>query len=481
MKQYISDVIPYEEIKKWQNGNRILITSQTGSGKSEFIKNNLYQYAKESNKKILLLSNRNLLKNQNIFDIGDKVDLITAKNYQELEVRILEGKDLDKLFAPYDYVVYDEVHYMFSDSLFNRNTDLLLVPIKNTPKDKVFIFITATPEALIDFQPEYNFQYTTDYDYSYIKNIVFYNHSAIAESILQNIPYEEKAICFLSNAQEALDLSNKFLDSAFICSVSNSLYPKASTKTMQEIVEKSSFDVRLLFSTKVLDNGVNIKDDKVKHIIIDMLDPISFIQCLGRKRILKDDDYINLYIKNYHGGNIYYNVNDIHAKIKLVNELKETSEQEFKEKYRKKDFDNVIDNDYQINYAKYQNFLTSARLLGDMLLDKEKIGYKKFVCKKLNFNIDFIKDGDKQYEAVSMDKFLTKYVGKKLFKEEQEEFKRLFFDKMFSPKKTNYRRRGIRSINAILEEDSLPYILYSKKEKKRGGNRDETYWIIVPL
>ena len=36
-RQYISDVITNDEIAKWQNGNRILIYSQTGSGKSFFI------------------------------------------------------------------------------------------------------------------------------------------------------------------------------------------------------------------------------------------------------------------------------------------------------------------------------------------------------------------------------------------------------------------------------------------------------------
>ena len=119
MRKYISDVISYDEIEKWKKGNRILISSQTGSGKSEFIKNNLYQYAKRQNKKILILSNRNLLKNQNIVDIGEKCDLITSKNYQELEVQALVGKDIEELFSEYDYIVYDEIHYIFSEYLLN--------------------------------------------------------------------------------------------------------------------------------------------------------------------------------------------------------------------------------------------------------------------------------------------------------------------------------------------------------------------------
>jgi hypothetical protein len=68
-KQYISDVITNEEIAKWKQGNRILIHSQTGSCKSEFIKTKIYEYCKDNNKKILLLSNRTLYKKAKFADL----------------------------------------------------------------------------------------------------------------------------------------------------------------------------------------------------------------------------------------------------------------------------------------------------------------------------------------------------------------------------------------------------------------------------
>jgi hypothetical protein len=477
-KQYIADIITQEEISKWQPGNRILICSQTGSGKSEFIKNNLYQYCKNNNKKIILMSNRNLLKNQNLIDIEGKEDFISAHNYQEFETKVLGGFNPTEIFEQYNYIVYDEAHYIFSDSQFNRNTDLLMNPILNTPNDKIFLFITATPQALIDYQSDYNFTYNLKHDYSYIKDIYFYNRSAIAESILQNIPYEEKAIFFGSNAYDTWTLSTKFLDAAFICSEGNAMYNKSSKNASNQIVVNSSFDARILFSTKVLDNGVNIKDSQVRHIIIDMLDPISFIQCLGRKRCEREEDTITLYVKNYHGGNIFYVVNDLTAKIKFVNEFNEMGEKEFKDKYRKRDFDNVIDNDYQVNMAKFQNYITQKRLLLPMLSDIDKIGFKKYICKELGFPVEGIKSGDDTFEKVSMTKLLEKSENKKMFKDEQEKFKAAFFDKLFSPKKTNYRHRGVRSINAILEEDNLPFMISSRQEKERNENRYKTYWII---
>jgi len=479
---YISELIPEENIDLWSPGDRILITAQTGSGKSEFIKGRLYNYCLKNNKKILLLSNRILLREQIKEDLSEenKHKIVKVINYQFFEKMVLGGNQVQELFSAYDYIVYDEVHYIFSDSQFNRNTDLLIDPIKNGFKNKIFIFLTATPQALLDYHSAYSHQYHLPFNYNYIKNIYTFTSEEIAESILQNIPSDEKAIYFSSNALTALDLSKKFSDAAFFCSDSNQLSDFSNSAVLSQISQNSKFNNRFLFTTKVLDNGVNIKDSKVKHILIDMPDVISFIQCLGRKRILDKEDYINLYIKDYHDGNLKYMLRGYLEKVRFVKEFKQISEDEFKEKYRKKDFDDVIDNDFRINLAKYQNYMTQSRLLRQMLWEnKEKRGsYIHFICKILKYDYKKIKNGNKVFEKISIEDLLQKYVGIKMFKDEQERFKILFFDKIFSPKKTNYRHRGIRSINAILQEDNLPYVLSSRKEKKRSSNRDKYYWLV---
>jgi hypothetical protein len=479
-KQYISDIITTEEIQKWQSGDRILIHSQTGSGKSEFIKNNLYEYCKNHNKMILLLSNRNLLRDQNKIDIQGKESHINARNYQELESKVLGGLSTDELFKPYDYIVYDESHYMFSDSQFNRNTDLLIEPIKNTPKNKIFIFITATPDALIDYQPDYQYQYNLKHDYSYIQDIYFYNRSPVVEAIIQHIPEDEKMLYFGSNAQDTWELSTKFGDSSFICSDKNKLHNKSNLKTIEQITLDSMFSNRLLFATKLLDNGVNIKDHKVKHIIINMADPISFIQCLGRKRCLIEEDQITLYIKNYHKGNLYNTVKNYNELISIGRDYSQLSELEFKNKYRKENLNNLIDIDYQLNRAKYQHYITQKRLAEVMFLDPDEMGYKKYICKLLDYDINKIKFADQEFEKLTMNKFLAKLVDRKMYKDEQEQFKVDFFERVFSPKVTNYRHRGARTINSIMDEDSIPYLLSSKKEYK-GEKRNQHYWIITAM
>ena len=480
MKQYISDIITSDEIAKWQLGDRILIHSQTGSGKSEFIKNNLYEYCKKQHKRILLLSNRNLLKNQNLIDIRGKTDHINAHNYQEFEARILGGLNVPQLFKPYDYIVYDEAHYIFSDSQFNRNTDLLIKPIYKTPLDKIFIFITATPDALLDFQPDYQFKYNLPHDYSYINTVYFYTHGATVESIIRHIPQEEKVIYFGSNASDTLGLSQRFENSSFICSNDNELRDKSNQETIRQIVNDQKFECRLLFATKLLDNGTNIKDSAVKHIIIDMLDPISFIQCIGRRRCLFEGDTINLYIRNYHGGNLYYVIENYNSRLKFVQDLQEMNEVDFKNKYRKTNIDDVIDNDMQINYAKYQHYVTQKRLLGDMFLDIDKSGYKKYVCELLQFSYNKIRSADEEFEIISMKKLLERNLNIKMFEEEQERFKDLFFDNIFTSKKVDYIARGIKAISGIIRENKLKYEIYSRRETKRE-NRKRYYWIIERL
>lgn len=479
-KKYISDIITNEEIQKWKPGERILITAQTGSGKSHMIKNQLYDYCLASNLKCLLLSNRSLLKNQNEVDLEDKLNTITPLNYQKLENQILHGKNIYQMFAGYDIVVYDEVHYIFTDAIFSRNTDLLIEPLRNPMKDKIFLFITATPGALLDFQKEYEYVYTIPQDYSYIKDIYFYTNDDLPEAIFQRIPKSEKVIYFSSDARQSYELSLKFSAASFICSEGNKMYKKSNEKIREQIEETSKFNCRFLCTTKVLDNGINIIDKTLKHVIIDMLDPITFIQCLGRKRVIDDEDRINLYVKNQHGGILNFNIMKIKEKLKIVDEFEDLGSDDFQELYRKREFDSVIDNDFKMNEAKRQCYKTQLNYFETMIHDEDKKGYKKFICNLLDYDIEKIKDAEREYEKMDIRELMEKVLNKKMFGEDQEKFKEVFFDRKFSPKNTDYRKRGLRTINAILEEDNEPYRITSGQEAK-GEHRKKTYWMVLKI
>lgn len=479
MKTYIADIINSSEIRKWNKGDRILITGQTGRGKSQWVKDQLYQFCKENNKKILLLSNRVVLKEQNRVEIveDEKVDVISLRNYQTLENSYLYGNTLNQLFEIYDYIIYDEIHYILSDSSFNGNTDILMLPLQEPSKDKIFVFITATPEAILKYNQTFEFRYTVEPDYSYIENLFFYFKNNTVEKIIRSIPLNEKALYF-GNALDALELSNRFSDSEFICSDNNREFNrKSSTKTKNEIIKENKFNCQFLFSTKVLDNGINIFLPELKHIFVDMLDPIDIIQCLGRKRIFEDEK-INVYIKNINGHNITPLLQRTRNRLKLVEERINMTKEEFQDKYARKQLDNIILNNGEINQAKlfYSKYIID--IFSRMCNDKE--GYKKYICHALCYPVNKTKLAENYFGEKNLISILDSFLEQRLYKNEKlEEFKNDFFEQLFAPKrKIDIRARGITTVQSILEEENLPYIIGSGRDTTMK-NRNKSYWWIT--
>ena len=143
MNKRVSELITIEQIKQWDKDNVITITAGTGTGKSYFIKNILYAFAKANNKKILFLIHRTDCKNQFYEEIkrDNKLYNIDIKTYQSIEFAIMNNKSID--FSQYKYIVCDELHYFFGDSAFNKTTDMSLNTILRQDK-AIRIFMSAT-------------------------------------------------------------------------------------------------------------------------------------------------------------------------------------------------------------------------------------------------------------------------------------------------------------------------------------------------
>ncbi|MFZ2992491.1 MAG: DEAD/DEAH box helicase [Microgenomates group bacterium] len=476
--KYISDIIPIGEIDSWI-GKKVLISAQTGTGKSYWTKNTLYEWCLRNNKRILILSNRTLLKNQIIEDIREKADFITVRNYQSIENGILETReDLQYLFSKFDAIVCDEFHYIYADSDFNRNTDLLLDIFETDYPNKIFVFISATPEMSLFAGNKFDFIYTAEKDYSYISSLSFYYKDRTPEAILQNLEHEEKAIYFSSSAAEALALSQSFDDAVFICAESNKEFYKYSDQnTEKEIIENQYFSARILCTTKVMENGISICDESVKTIILDFINPITLIQALGRKRILNENDKIRVFVKNHHNRELNYHLGSLKMKLDIAEEREQFGEEEFQQKHRKAMFDDIVDNDFNINKAKYYNYSYQVDFLEKVM--KEYNGYKKYLVEYFQAKWeDDEENADKQFEIIGLAEFLLSKKNIKMFKSEQETFKDKFFYLIFSPKNTNYRNRGINSINSIIAEDGIPLELISEQETK-GEDRHKRWWMIV--
>ena len=498
---YINDVVTEEEIKKWKPNNRILINSPTGSGKSTFIRRNLYQYCKTNDKKILILSNRVALKEQVIseliadglvpkkpitaenidlpYQIDDKNSIISVKNYQSIEKRFEYKIPFSEIFRHYDFVVFDEAHYLLNDS-FNRKTDYLLELLYPQNLDKIFIFLTATPDGiktLTEFDSEYG-EYTIPKNYNYIKSITFYKSEKALEYILCNIPQNEKLI-FFGTCEKSYELSKVIPDSAFYCSQHNKEWSKYSNKDIfYEIVEDKTFkSCKNLFSTSVLDNGVSLEDDlnidprPLKHIIIEQPDFTTFLQCLGRKKV-KSGETVKVYIKHYSNSELNRFLAGINYSLNTIQKNKELGKDKFLETYKRTNFDDIIYNDGTINIAKQADYEYRKTIYEKMINQS----YGTFICKQLNFPTKCAEVIDDDIEASLVQHLLATYENQLQTKDAQKEFIRLFFENIYSPKKTWSRGKSLHTINAILDELKTGYVVLSKKVMIDGERQQ--VWIV---
>lgn len=285
----------YLEVPNFQNWTEglYLVDAPCGTGKSYFVFHTLYPFAKENNKKLIVFSNRNALKRQQELQAeGTDIELIT---YQKLEYnQYLNGDwnvrrsvpDLMQELEGYDYIVLDEAHYLFQDARFNRNTEVILSMIERYRLSKVIIMLSATPDLLKSyFGDRIKETYEAEADYSYIQKAYCYTSKDAAYKILDSIPQNEKAVFFGDSRERLKELHRRYSDSAYLCSDN-----ETTSDVFEQITSTERFACRFLFTTKVLDNGVNLTDRTIKHIIIEQTDLIDFIQCLGRKRVQDEED-----------------------------------------------------------------------------------------------------------------------------------------------------------------------------------------------
>lgn len=481
MGKRVGDIIQYAEIEKWHNGDTILINAPTGSGKSFWVTTYLLSHCRMHNKSILWLTNRDIVKEQNNEAIKDGFNNVLLMNYQKLE-QMLKDKVILKDF---DYIVADECHYFFSDSLFNCNTKLSFDWISKQ-KSKT-IFMSATIEIIEKYFKSENIDtlnYIIPADYSFINKFYFYNNDLVLNTLFENLPANEKVIYFTS-IQKAQELNKRFNNSTFICSEHNNHYKFSDQKTKKQIINEEKFDCQILCSTTVLDNGVNIKDRKVKHIVIDYFDLDVIQQCVGRKRILDNDDRVNIYIKNHNRFNINKFKRSIDKSIKQAKYLIENGEEKFINKFDNQDWSPVIDVYWNNNRPmvkinkimniKYQTDLSRI----DAMLNQEN-GFVKLVLDRFQWCNKEWKILDAEVDKKTLNDKLDELVGVKIFKEDQKKFKDFLLTKLLETPKVSHKCIGLRTINSLFEDYDLNYVITSRQETKKE-NRNKTYWIISKL
>lgn len=532
---YVSEVIK-DSYENWNVGDCIFLEAPTGAGKTTFIIKELLPYAKRLNAKILYLSNRFLLKEQIKKEIAEKQGLptelmwlesveefdgITVMSYQKLQLLCQQEGYIWEINHRYQYVVCDEIHYLLEDSAFNPQIIWLVKFLKDV--SSCLICISATLGELKEWivWEKYGFNvrymkwvrendfseylmfpkryttimtliYTTIYSYTIpahpvVEKVIYYAEQEQILEIIEKCNRDEKWLVFQSNKAKAKELTKKLGDSAALITAED-----RENDTIAEIIHKGKFSCKVLVATKLLDNGVSIKDFELKNIVIDTISRTEFIQMLGRKRSLDLNDTVSLYIpkkskKTFQGY--------------LTPEMKETYDLLERDFSSKELMTRMLCDDKF--YAKVRSFFTleNGQLIKNPLAIEYYNRQRKLVDKMITeFTSDefaFIKEQlswidmedtfdeknfytfQQQEEAIShiRDK-LAELVGCELCQSEQEELRTFITEKTNDSRiRTQKGKRllGKKAINELLQEYNLPFQIEGIYGKRKG---EETFWVV---
>lgn len=514
---WVSNIIG-NDYKLWKN-EFVILDCGTGCGKTYFALHILGNYAKRHNKRILYLCNRRKLRKQIYADAKSLglLNVIYVMSYQILQKNIQDGASIPY----YDYIVADECHYFTTDAKFNEYTDVSYNFLMKQ-KESVVLWVSATAKIFFRWladkgKVKKKYIYRIDKDYSYVKKLYFYQKeelTAIIDDILENEP-QSKIVVFCNSASRMEEMNKKYADKAnyFCSSTSSSMklkvlcgYDKETKKVPDCIMKlpdgRITFEKRILFTTTVLDNGVDLKDKDIKHIFSEIFDVDSMIQSLGRKRSVDNEDTCTFYVREFQPKAIQGLLNINTAQLEPVQLYKE-SYKEFYSKYgngkeRKKLGKNKIFFSFfaedrhlsriKVNECRYRKYEQDNNILSQM----KELGHipilNYFLGDELSSKSEYIVVDVKQIDSFM--EYLKSIEGKWLFQEDRERIK-----EEFETIGVKLRYIGINTFNGVLEDNYKELYLSRFYNKNQNGkyyvdsrrkledgtqnpNRDKKFWVL---
>ena len=416
----------------------------------------------------------------------------------------------------YSYIVCDECHFFTADGDFNNKTRLAYKSlVKTRHRNAIKIFISATMDevanAIDKVMKEYKLDifkkntihtYSTGIDYSYLNTKYFTKISDII-TLIKNDKSNDKWLVFVtskSNGKDILDkLTSYNISSELIISGTNN-------KESKNITTESKFNCKVLITTKVLDNGVNIKDVDVKNLVVMANDKTTFLQEIGRIRFRIDNaPNINLYI--YVSNKRVFNtfINKVYEPKFNSYNLFVDNKKEFEKKYDN-DLSQVYDDIFyrEVNTNKYKvNKFGLVRLFRDMSFAKdmlEKLENDKFAFIKeqlswLGLEDTFSKENLIENVAEDSNLELLKNFLDNAYKNDERFTKEYFLSKMDEFINADEslrielnkidggksRKKGMKAYNDLFSNKlKINYNVGSKEVKKTidGKRKKFTYWTI---
>lgn len=349
--KYVNDVLTDEIWKYWRPGEQIFISAGTGRGKNTFIKKELLKSC--GSQKVVIFENRQSLMQQQIIDVISEIDpeilkyqdlseenMVIFGSYRNIMMISYQCAALKCLypdtnfldfFSHARYLIFDEAHYILDDAPYNKGISFFVQTFLENPfpaATKIFMsgtmeevyeyvqLLNAFPEEPIDIIEEKklldekgsnnnphklirdlqhcqspNSILSLPTDYSYIEPYQYKKTEDICTEISKSPSYE-KWLIFVKSIEDGAKLKGKLdvVCNGSVCFLSSENKKKdENAEIYNRLILECKFDCRVLIATTVIYNGINIKDDAVKHIVLPFTSMSVTKQLLGRKRMTENE------------------------------------------------------------------------------------------------------------------------------------------------------------------------------------------------
>lgn len=462
---------------------------------------------------------------EDVKEIGN----VVIMTYQQF---LNDWKVLKKHF---DYVVADECHYFWTDSAFSNSTEKILNKIIFNFELSVRIYMSSTPDNIFPIIKEkeginkrlrhfddtmlvsedyiclsdkacskfyynkfiktfknanfymckavedckfkvnknlYQF-YKFDRDYNYIKKIIPFTKTEELVELINNSEIKRKWVVFVDNNDLGNQLQEKIPNSIFINAQKRYCDDEASN-CFSDLTSTEKFYQRVLISTSVIDNGINLKNFEIREVVICADSMETFIQMLGRVRITNKNHNINIYIKNYSISTLKLRIRICKKSLEAIEYLDKYGFDAFNMKYydskelfeiantlfyHKRD-GKIEFNKIGLEYRKHkidelQNIINYIENQ-----DSDTYSFASYVCKNwLKVSSDLICLLNKKEDLID---FLEEYIGRTISHEEVDKFRENITEVMLKTLKKEGSLRSDRkldynAINGILIKNNIAY------------------------
>lgn len=407
---------------------------------------------------------------------------ITLMNYQSLNEYIMNESNFNVNY--YDYIICDEIQYIFEDS-FTGNTELALNElIYKSNKESIKIFMSATMEQLDNMINKSNcriWEYDTNRDYSYLIPHTYSKQEQLIKQI-DDDKSKDKWLIFVASIQKGKDLlkelQEKNIDAVMIY---KGRRDKKSRDEFNNIITKEKFSCKVLITTKLLDNGVNIMDDKVKNIVVNSWSRENLIQSIGRVRFknLKEAYNINLYLDEKTHKQVWSKLNATNKTLKHF-ELLIADKNECNKKFRNKlnQLPNGIhldkNNQFIFDKVTYANLLKTKIEMTNLEKDFNSISYINKQLSWLGINdkeIIRLEEIQAKQTNDEIEEYIKSLIDKPLGKQQREEL-----IQMINLRDARGRQqKTLKTINAYLQEN---YNIYMESKVIRFDGNRVRVWIL---